>query len=154
MNNTNQVPFLRTSRSFPEDPHQLTVEVNRAYVDIANSVNSRIIGVFSDNVSVQTGETWTIKGRNYKSFRQIFPFTSAASIVHNINFRGVYFVSPRSYGVYTNGTNYFGVIFGSGNTITGQTSFFVTPTNIIIRMDVAAPAITSGFIDLEWLSNV
>jgi len=35
--------FLRTTRTFPEDLHQLCVEVNRSYVDIAHNVNSQQI---------------------------------------------------------------------------------------------------------------
>ena len=45
----NQVAYLRTSREFPEELHQLTVEINKTYVDIANAVNARVIGLFPTN---------------------------------------------------------------------------------------------------------
>ena len=58
-NVSNQVAFLRTTRNFPlDDPQQLSVEINRSYVDIANAVNTRTIGIFPTNMAAQGGESW------------------------------------------------------------------------------------------------
>ena len=45
-NVVNQMPYLQTSRNFPLEAQPLAVEVNKSYVDIANSVNNRMIGLY------------------------------------------------------------------------------------------------------------
>ena len=62
MNNiTNQVPNLRTSRHFPSDnPDQLSIELEKAYIDIANAVNNRTIGLYPSNRPSGTGNSYYI----------------------------------------------------------------------------------------------
>ena len=154
-NVVNTVPYIRTTRSFPEgDLHQLTVEVNRAYLDIANSINSRVIGIFPINRPAISGEAWYItQGRQQQALRQVYTFTSTASIPHNIKFTNITQFS-KAYGVFTDGTNWYGIIFGSNVAISGQISFYITPTNIVFLTGGGAPTLTYGSIVLEWLSNV
>lgn len=164
MNNvTNQVAFLRTTREFPEEIHQLTVEVNRTYVDIANAVNSRTIGIYPINRPALTGDAWYItKNQKQQTFRQIYTFTAAGNIPHGINILGISQLSPNSYGSFTDGTNYYGCIYASNVAIAGQVSFYITPNsagnvldgNIVVLSGAGAPAITSGIIVLEWITNV
>src|SRR5437868_11220548 len=85
VNITNQVAFLRTSRNFPEDLHQLCFEVNKTYVEIASNVNSRTIGLFPFNVSAQTGEKWYFNSQAQSGFRQIYTFTATGNIRHGLN---------------------------------------------------------------------
>lgn len=154
-NIANQVPFLRTSRSFPIDLQALNVEINRSYVDIAEKVNDRIIGVFPLNVSAVTGESWFLNtGRRQQTLRQVYAFTSAGNIPHGINFASVSSISPKTCGVFTDGTNWYGCMFASNITIGGQVTFYVTPTNIVIQSGAGAPTIVSGLIDLEWISQI
>ena len=43
-NVVNAVPYLRTTREYPQDDaHLLSVEMNKSYVDIDNALNSRTI---------------------------------------------------------------------------------------------------------------
>ncbi len=150
----NQVPYLRTSRNFPEDPYQFTVEVNKSYVDIANAVNLRTIGLFTVNRPTITGESFFIsKGQKQQSLRQVYTFTSTANIPHNIRFSDLTAFS-RMYGQFTDGTNWYGLIAGSNVAIAGQISFYLTPTNIVFLTGAGAPTLTSGLIVLEYLSNV
>lgn len=156
-NIANRVSFLRTTREFPEELHQLSVECNRSYRDIASSVNSRTIGLFSINRSAITGEEWFLDmGQKRQTLRQVFLFTTTAPITHNIQVTDpAQFV--RCFGVYTDGTNSFGLIYGSNVAIAGQISFFVSPTQIIFLVGAGAPALSSTVnskVVLEWLSSV
>ncbi len=150
----NQVAFLRTSRSFPEDPQQLSVELDRMYLDVATAVNSRTIGIFAPNRPSVTGDSWFVnKNTKQQSSRQVYSFTAAGNIAHKISWGSVSSISPKSYGTFTDSTNWYGCIYGSSVSIAGQISFYVTPTNIVVLSGAGAPDITSGFIVLEWISN-
>ena len=54
----NVTPYLRTSRSFPKDIDLLQVEVDKSYIDIAQKVNDRSIGIYPTNRPAITGDTW------------------------------------------------------------------------------------------------
>lgn len=157
-NNSITTPYLRTSRSFPEDISQLTVEINRTYLDIATAVNSRTIGVFPTNRNVATGETWFIKSRPQQSIRQTYPFGAiAAGASLSISYK-------------IKGFDQFSRIFGT--CVTAQPDSRPIPyasigvnSNIDVRIDTAnsviiisvgaaSPNVTSGLITIEWLSQV
>lgn len=150
----NQVAYLRTSREFPEDLHQLTVEVNKAYVDTANAINNRIIALFPTGRPAQNGESWFLTGnQKQQAFRQVFTFKSTSSIIH-----GIQNVAPgnfiRCFGSYTDGTKNFGLIYGNiGTAIAGQIVFDVTSTQIEFASGAGAPTVASGIVDLEWISQ-
>lgn len=153
-NVVNQAAFLRTTRDFPEDNHDLTVELDRAYVDTANAVNTRIIGIFPTNRPAITGEQWFFNSQKRQTLRQLYSFTSTASIVHGINFKSVYAFS-RCFGEYTDGTNWYGIINGTSVSIAGQLVFYLTPSNIVfVTGGGTMPVLTKGNIVLEWISNV
>ena len=154
-NIVNQVAYLRTSRTFPLEAQPLSVEINRSYLDIAEKMNVRTIGIYAVNRPSITGESWFItNNQKQQSIRQLYTFTGTGNIPHNINFASVSKISPRSYGSFTDGTNWYGAIYASNTAIAGEVSFYVTPTNIVVLSGAGAPTITSGIIDLEWLSQV
>jgi hypothetical protein len=151
-NVVNQVAYLRTTRDFQEELGQLSVEMNRAYVDIASAVNNRTIAIFPTNKPAVTGESWYFdKNQRQQGLRQIYVFTSTASIAHGINLSRIdRFV--RCWGEFTDGTNWYGLIHASSVAIPGQISFYLTPTNITFVTEAGAPTLKSGSIVLEWLS--
>ncbi len=155
MNLQQKSPFLRQQRSFPDDNMQaLGVELDRSYIDIAQIVNDRIIGVFTvGNFSV-TGESWFLNGssRKQQGLRRVYQFTGAGSIPHGITWSSVSMITHPT-GSYTNGTNWYGVIYSTNVGLAGQVTFYVTPTNIVVVADAAAPSIVSGIIILEWVSQ-
>lgn len=160
MNNIiiNSTPYLRTSRSFPEDLHHISIEMNKAYLDIANTVNQRTIGLFSPTKSMITGESWYYNNnQKHQGLRKLFTFSTIvdnSTIAHNLDFKSINSFS-RNYGEYTDGTNWYGLISGSNSAIPGQVSFYVTQMNIVFRVGVGAPSpINNGILVLEWLSNV
>jgi hypothetical protein len=149
------VPFLRTSRNFPIESQPLAVELDKSYVDIANAVNRRIIGIYPTNSPAVTGESWFVNAaEKQQSLREVYPFAGTGNIAHGLNWNSVSFVSPKSYGTFTDGTNWYGAIYASSVAIAGQISFYVTPTNIVVLGGAGAPSIMSGYINLEWLSQV
>lgn len=152
-NVVNQVAYLRTSREFPTEVEQLTVEINKAYVDTANAVNNRTISIFPINRPAINGESWFLVGnQKQQALRQVFTFTTTTPIDH-----GITVVNPgqfiRCFGSYTDGTNTYGLIFGTSVAIAGQIVFYVTSTQIIFVVGGGAPALTKGTIVLEWLSQ-
>jgi len=152
-NISNQVAFLRTSREYPEDLDELRVELSKEYIDVANAVNNKIIGIFPVNRAAITGETWFFTTRKQQTLRQVYAFTTTANIPHGLTFSEIDRFT-RCFGAYTDGTNWYGLIFGSNVAIAGQISFYLTPTNIVFMTGAGAPAVTKGQVVLEFLSNV
>ncbi len=151
---TNVTPYLRASRSFPEDLHLISIEMNKAYIDIANAVSVRTIGLFTPNKPTITGEAWFYdNNQRHQGLRQIFTFITTAPITHAIDFNGVNMFS-RCYGEYTDGTNWYGLISGTSVAIAGQISFYLTPTQIVFQTGAGAPGLIKGILVVEWLSNV
>jgi len=154
--NIQQSPYLPQQRNFPNDNIQaLTVEVDKAYIDTAIKLNEKEIALYPTNFPIVTGQQWFLAGQPQKqqTLRQIYTFTATGNIAHGINFAAVSQISPLSYGSFTDGTNWYGVIFASSTAIAGQVSFYVTPANIVVAAGAGAPSITSGTIVLEWLSQ-
>jgi hypothetical protein len=151
-NIVNQSPYLRTSRDFPNELRELGIVISKSYIEVASAVNLRTIGIFPTNRSALTGESWFITSQKQQTLRQVYTFTSAGNIPHGLDLAAIYaFTKP--FGSFTDGTNWYGAIYGSNVAIAGQVSFYITPVNIVI-LSVGAPAIVSGIIVLEWLSFV
>jgi|SRR5665213_945889 len=149
---TNQTPYLRVSRDFSEEIQDLCIDVSKAYIDTANAVNARTIGIYPTNKSVITGNSYYLTSKRQQTSRKVFTFTTTAAITHGI------FVSDMSYfincfGSFTDGVNAYGLFFSSSVAIAGQITFYVTPTQIIFVTGAGAPTLTSGSIVLEFLSN-
>jgi len=152
-NIANQSPFLRTSRNFPDEIKNLVVQVNKAYVDTANCVNDRTIGLYPVNRQAITGNAWFFSNNlRQQTLRQVYTFTATGNIAH-----GIPNLQPgqiaNAFGTYTDGTNSYGVFFATSTTIAGQLTFYVTSTNIVVQAGAGAPAVSSGQIVLEWLSQ-
>ncbi len=151
--NLSQSSFLRTTRDFPRNLDLMSVEINKAYIDIASSVNERVIGSFPLNKTVNTGETYYLRGANgQQTLRRVFAFTTTASITHGLDLTTIPGFS-KGYGAFTDGTNWYGLLFGSNVAIVGQRSFYISPTQIVFLAGAGAPALTNGTLVIEWISN-
>ena len=150
---TNNAPFLRSTRLFPQDVKQLTVEVDRAYIDIANSVNAKTNGLFATSKPTVTGESWYIRGtKQQQGFRQVYNFTSAGNIPHNLDLTKI---GPfvRIYGAFTDGSVWYPLPYVDVVASNRQVSVTVDAANIIIdEGGPPGPTISSGTIVLEWLA--
>ncbi len=152
-NAINQAPYLRTSREFPENLKQVTVEVNRAYVDTANAVNNRTIGLYPTTRPAITGNKFFLqKNQTQQTLRQVYNFTSAGSIPHGIIIKNISgFVSI--YGSFTNGTNFYPLPYVDVVAANNQINVIITSTDIVISAGAGTPpAIVSGIVVIEWLS--
>lgn len=147
---TNRTPFLREQRSFPQESQPLSVEIDRAYTDIAQAVNSRVLGIFAVGSQVQSGESWFLVNQKQQALRQVFTFTTTASITHNIRVTDANQFT-RCFGSYTDGTNSYGLIFGTSVAVAGLITFYVTSTQIVFAVGAGAPAISSGRVVLEFI---
>ena len=152
-NVVNQVAFLRTSRTFPPDLQQLTVELDKAYIDTSNAVNARTIGLYPTTRPAVTGESWFLTGnQRQQTFRQVYTFTATTAIAHQIP-NVVPGQFTNCFGSYTDGTNTYGLVFATSVAVAGIITFYVTTTQIIFAVGAGAPALTSGRLVLEWLSS-
>ena len=153
VNVINQAPYLRATRSFPEDIQPLVVEINRSYVDIASKVNDRIIGLFPTNRPAITGEAWFYdKNQRQQTIRQVYLITGAGNIPHNIDLNQIGGFT-RIWGTFTNGTNWYPLPYVDVVAANNQVNVIVTPTNIVITAGGGTPpTISSGFVVLEWLT--
>src|SRR3989442_14174088 len=129
----NKGAFLRTSRSFPEDPKLLQSEINRSYVDIARNVNNRTIGFFTVNRSMVNGQQWFItQNARQQALRQTYKWDdSNLTIAHGINFFSLTnFV--RIWGTFFDGTNWQTLPYVDVIAANNQINVKVNSTNIII----------------------
>jgi len=149
----NTTPYMRTSWEFPPEVGQLSVELSRSHLSIANNMNMRTIGIFPTNKPAIGGESWYFSRDRRQNLRQIYPFTAAGNITHGLDWNSVYQMTKCS-GSFTDGTNWYGAIYASNVAIAGQVSFYVTNTNIVVLSGAGAPVIQSGTIVLEWISQV
>lgn len=150
-------PFLREQRKFPRDnPQDLAIQTDQAYIDIASKVNNRVIGIHAINNQSVTGEQWYLEGSSgstrQQTLRQIYPFTASGNIAHSINIESVSQFT-KCQGAFTDGNNFYGVLFAGSTTIAGQVTFYVDKTNIIVQSGAGAPTIQNGIIILEWLAK-
>lgn len=148
----NKVPFLREQRLFPQEAQALSVEIDRAYTDIASSVNNRSLGIYTSNQPTQNGDTWYLNGMSYSGFRKIYQISSATPIDHGINFENIFFFTDIR-GIGFDGTNYYPIPYVSPVAVNNGMGLFVSPTQIQIVSVVGSPALVSGLIVLEWLSQ-
>ncbi len=153
--------FLRTSRNFPTEALQLSIELNRSYVDIAHNVNARVIGFFTVNRSTVTGENWYIeKNQKQQTLRQVYTFGPIApgtelDIPHGIkNFDQF----TRIYGtvVTTTPGDYRPLPYiDPGSLTTGMTvlvGIVATVPSIRIVLGATALPVSKGLVVLEWLA--
>lgn len=144
-------PYLPNSFRFSEDDSVLISQLTRMYGSIAFRLNNREISIY-DFQERLTGQKWTDVNNLQvpkETFRKVFSFTAAGSFAHNISA----LTQVLGWGEFTDGTNFYGAIYGSSVAIAGQVSFYVTPTNIVVLSGAGAPTITAGVIVLEYLKN-
>lgn len=153
MNIINTAPYLKTSRNFPRDIDNLTQELDKSYIEIAQIVNARTIGLYPINRPALTGNSYFLTSARRQTLRQVYTFTATTAINHNI-----IDINPNDFtncnGSYTDGTNNYGIIWGTSVAIAGQISFYLTSTQIIFVVGAGAPALTSGRCIIEWISAV
>ena len=155
-NIANQVAYLRTTRNFPTAVNELTLEINKAYVDIANTVNNRIIGLFPTNRYVITGESWFINNnQRQQTLRQVYNFGSIAPGAVSTQAHEIINLTQftRIWGTCVTNLPDFRPIPYASVAPNANIDLRVDATNIIIANGAAGPTINSALVILEWLSQ-
>ncbi len=156
-------PYLREQRKFPsEDIKQLSLQCDLSYIDIAQKVNARTIGIFGTEFSVVTGEQWFLDGSSKKqqTLRQVYEF--------DIVLAGTSLDIPTNI---TTGTERFTRIYGTVNlssgdilplpypdpaTLTDGVTMKIVDVSgvqyIRITAGTTVSDVNSGIAILEWLS--
>lgn len=156
----NQSPYVKTTRLFPEDIPSLIQEINVSYVETANALNDRTIGLYPTVRPAITGNNYFFSGKKQQSLRQVYTFTNTSNIPLGFKLDKIFRIA-QGYGTYNSGNFVFGLIYGTNVAIAGQISFYLevdatSTTSDLIKfvVDAAAPALTSGEIIIEWISNI
>lgn len=149
----NTSPYMDNQRKFPTDAELLSREVDRAYVESAQAINERTIGLYPRNRPAVTGNSWYFTSQRKQSLRQLYQIDSFSNKPHMIDYATVEYFAG-CFGSYTDGTNWYGMQFMTNNTIASQVTFYLDDTNIIFNVDGSEPAITKGIIVLEWIINI
>ena len=143
--------YLIQNIRWSKDYETFLTQITKAYSDIARAINTRDIAIYDLNQNVNGQEWFNPANVQLKrdGFRQVYTFTGVGNIAHGI----ANLTLVNGYGEYTDGTNFYGVIYASSVPIAGQVTFYVTPTNIVVQAGAGAPAISSGTIVLNFLQN-
>lgn len=159
MSTNSQVPYLRTSRDF-NVANELPTTLNKMYIDIANTVNTRTIGIFPTNKHVVTGESWFVQSnQRQQTLRQVYSFGAIAAgteldIPHGIT---SFIQFTKIYGtVITNVPDYRPLPYVDPITLTTGMALLVGTVagvpSIRIILGATAVPVTSGLVILEWMS--
>lgn len=158
MNIVNINPFLRVQRRFPTEAKDLSVQMDKSYVDIAGAVNDRTIGLFPTTKAAITGEAWFLTANEkQQTFRQVYTFSGPANpitITHNLDTSQISLFT-KIYGTFVNTSTgiYYPLPYVDVALVTNQVSVIVNSTQIVITAGAGAPAISNGLVVLEWLSR-
>jgi len=164
-----QVPYLPTTQNFPtEDTSQLQNTLSKSYTDIAQSVNTRTIGIYN-TIQIATGNKYftnqNINPANAiqyrQSFRQLFSFGAIAA---GANITITHGITGITQFVIWNGScvtdasvivnaKYEPIPFVSTANINQQISVYANDTIITITNGAGNNNILSGTITLEYLLN-
>ena len=129
------------------------MELNKSYIDSANAINSRTIGLFPTNRPAINGEEWFITASKQQGQRQVYTFTGAGSIAHGITVSNISGFT-RIYGTVKDSSgNWYPLPLVSSTDVTAQISLQVTSSNIVIAAGADTITIASGYVVLEWLAQ-
>jgi hypothetical protein len=139
-------PYLREQRDFPEEPAMLTVELSKSYIDTANAVNDRTIGLFAIDNTIVNGENWYFQGKKQQGIRRVYRVSdSQLSQPHGIDFSKVDYFTRIS-GTFFDGTQWSALPYGTVIIVN------VDATNLVLVKAGGAPSIVKGVIILEWVN--
>lgn len=146
--------LLNENKQFTqEDFPSFLNSFNETYLQIATQVNRKVFGYISTQ-QVMTGKQWFVDPQNYKMiYRKRFDFTTIAqgateTIAHGLS--GFTKIVKR-YGEVITAADYRPIPYMSVSNVNLGIEINNDSTNITIVNGAAAPAITSGFVVLEYI---
>lgn len=153
MTNFNQTPFLPSQLDFPVDqPKQLGIVLDKAYLDTAARINERTIGIYSTVSPIIIGDAYYLSGGvqgKQIAQRKVFSVsTTAAALALGFSYKQV----VRLYGTWTDGTgSWYGFIAGTPAVIPSQIVISLTANQLIFTVSGVAPVLTSGLVVVEYV---
>jgi hypothetical protein len=158
--NQQQQPYLPSSRQFPaQNPVQLEPELVKSYIDIAQAVNVRTIGIF-EQLQIVTGERWfssspTNALLKRQTYRQVYTFANIAPGAGTTINHGITGITAftRIYGTCVTSLPDYRPIPYASVAVNANIDLTVTPTQIIIANGAGSATLISGIIVLEYLLN-
>lgn len=160
--NTAQTPYLITSRFFPKDVEELQPVLTKSWVDLAQAINTRTIGIFNTTSAVNGDKyynaTNTLQLR--QAYRQTFPFGAIAAggtiaiffdmtqVTQCVNIYGTVVTDDVT-------SKFRALNWTSSTDITEQiqVDFNSIANQINITVGAGAPNVISGMIVVEYLLN-
>jgi hypothetical protein len=156
----NASPYLRTSRQFPLEIGNLTVELNTMYNEVSTYLNLRTIGLFPTMNNAITGEGWYLNSSSkQQSIRQVYtiagPISAVSTTIPHFITANSYTNFVRIWGTFQDASGIWDTLpFVSTTGTAYQVMLQVDATNIIITRGADAPILNNVVIVLEYLSNV
>lgn len=153
---SNPFAFLRTSREFPEESRQFSLQVSKTYIEIAGAVNGRTIGLFPTNKPAITGEAWFLTNNQLqRTLREVYTFGAipagtSIDIAHGIS---TIIGFTRIYGTVITVADYRPLPYTDPDTPSTGMALLVNATTIHIRLGTTAVPVKSGQVVLEWLTS-
>jgi hypothetical protein len=146
---SNKVPYIRNFRKFPtDDKESLATELTRGWIETANAVNQRVIGIISTDPTIN-GKSYYFNGQKFQAINQLFPISdSSLTITHGISSFSQITIQS---GWFTDGTIWYPLPYIDVTNVTNQVKVTTTSTQILVVKGASAPSISSGFVLLEWL---
>jgi hypothetical protein len=154
-------PFIATSTFFPENFEEFRVKFLELYRDLANTVNTREVGIF-DLQEFLTGEQWFTVGNpqvKRRTYRKSFVLAATVAGATTVIPHGITGVNTTTTFTHIYGTCLTAVPdnrpipYASVTNVNQQIEINVDATNINVINGTAAPNITSGIVVLEYLKN-
>jgi hypothetical protein len=156
-------PYLIRQRNFPDqNPKELGIELSKTYIEIAQRVNDRTIGLFATNFAIITGESWFLSGdvRKQQTLRIVFQIPAVpAGGVYSTNLPEIYTgISTRIFGVVqTDLPDERPVPYAStvtGDNIAVRLDQSTNPSTLQFAVGSGSPNVLSGLMTVEFLSNI
>ena len=160
--NTAQTPYLVTSKDFPTSiPEELEQVLSKSWVDCAQAVNTRTIGIFNTTSQVNGDKYYNTANplQLRQAYRKTFPFgaiaagaalTFAHSITGIVEIVHLYGTCITDASVLLT-AKYEPIPFVSTANINQQVSLWMNDTNIVITNGAGNNNILSGTIIVEFL---
>jgi hypothetical protein len=120
----------------------------------------RTIGTYAANLPSITGDQWFLSGSKLQqTIRKVYPITGTGAIPHGITINNIGGFT-KVYGTFVDASTpsapiWYPLPYVDVTAANNQVSLTVDMTNINITAGAGTPpAVSSGFVILEWLSQV
>ena len=151
--------FLTPYQYFPPETERRILVHKDIYENVANAINQREIGMYSV-AEIQNGQQFfSTSGDNTKfrqGFRKVFQLGAVAAGATDTQAHGITGATLYYHlygGIITDVVDYRPLPYVDEATLTDQVSLKVVGANIVVINGATAPAITSGYIILEYLKT-